>query len=140
MTQFYACSADTFYHNSFTKDFRVHVRHDGRITWAFGGIFATICELDMTYYPFDRQSCKIEIENWAYDGHHVNLSYVHDYVMLDGYHESGVWVLEKTSLQRKDLYFEVCMCNAVFRMMLETRKCELSYGKYHSRYWLTIDT
>ena len=99
-------SADTFYHDSFTKDFRVHVKHDGHITWAFGGNLATTCELDMTYYPFDRQHCKIELENWSYDGRHVNLTYKHDYIDVDNYHVSGLWEMEKTSVQRKDLYYE----------------------------------
>ena len=59
-------SAETFYDDSFTSDFRVHVESDGLVIWVFGGKFSTACELDLTYFPFDKQICNFTIENWAY--------------------------------------------------------------------------
>ena len=47
----------------------------------FGGNFHTSCTLDMTYYPFDMQQCKIDIENWAYTNESV-----HIYPLLDEVH------------------------------------------------------
>ena len=82
------------------------MRYDGEITWSFGGNLATTCALDMTYYPFDRQKCTLELENWSYDGSHVNLVYKHDHIDLDNYQQNGLWLLEKTSVERKDVFFE----------------------------------
>ncbi len=38
----------------------------GEVHWVYGGNFATRCELDLTYFPYDKQLCEIIIENWAY--------------------------------------------------------------------------
>ncbi len=59
-------SASNFYDDSFTSDFRVHLEYDGTVVWVFGGNFATTCNLDLTFFPFDRQLCTLTIENWAY--------------------------------------------------------------------------
>ena len=70
----FACSAITFYDITFTRDFRVEINSNGRILWTFGGNFATSCTLDMTYYPFDKQTCNMIIGNWAYTNDSVRLT------------------------------------------------------------------
>ena len=65
-------SAGTVYQDSFFKHFGVQVHANGSATWAFGGNFITSCNLDMTYFPFDTQTCSLSIENWAYDTNHVS--------------------------------------------------------------------
>ena len=67
----YFCSADAFYDSSYSTDFRIQVTFDGTMDWAFGGIFKTSCELDLTYFPFDVQTCNLTLENWAYNGYQV---------------------------------------------------------------------
>ena len=62
-------SGDTFYHLTFHRDFRVNIEHTGRVTWAFGGIFTTTCNIDMTYYPLDLQKCDLVFENWQVHFH-----------------------------------------------------------------------
>ena len=68
-------SAETFYDDSFTSDFRVHIESDGLVIWVFGGKFSTACELDLTYFPFDKQTCPFTIENWAYPTKQVSEDY-----------------------------------------------------------------
>ena len=39
---------------------------NGNVIWDFGGAIETRCELDLTYFPFDKQTCPVILENWAY--------------------------------------------------------------------------
>ena len=40
---------------------------DGSIYVVFGDHISTLCDLDLTYYPFDEQNCTIKISNWLSD-------------------------------------------------------------------------
>ncbi len=37
------------------REFRAILSSDGRIRWEPGGVFKTMCEIDITYFPFDEQ-------------------------------------------------------------------------------------
>jgi len=45
---------------------RILVNHDGHVHWEPGGVFTTTCDIDIRYFPFDDQSCPIQIGAWAY--------------------------------------------------------------------------
>jgi len=58
------CSAEDL-----SPDFRkvrILVNHDGHVHWEPGGVFTTTCDIDIRYFPFDDQSCPIQIGAWAY--------------------------------------------------------------------------
>lgn len=55
-------SAETFYDDIYYEHFRVYVNSEGMVSWSFGGVFHTSCELDTTFYPFDIQSCFIRYQ------------------------------------------------------------------------------
>ena len=93
-------SADTFYHETFTRDFRVDLHHTGRVLWSFGGNFATTCTLDMTYYPFDIQKCDIVIDNWAYTSDAVDLVNSTSDVHMQDFSVNGEWDLVDTKVKR----------------------------------------
>ena len=63
---FILCSVTGIYDKTHKELFKVHINYDGTVFWIYGGIFATRCELDLTYFPYDKQICKLVIENWAY--------------------------------------------------------------------------
>ena len=90
---YFGFSADTFYHETFTRDFRVEVQDTGQILWSYGGNFATSCTLDMTYYPFDTQSCNITIDNWAYTKDLVDLINATSTVIEQEFLPNGEWDL-----------------------------------------------
>ncbi len=52
-----------------TQDFDrmgVLLSHDGKIHWEPGGVFSTTCDMDITFFPFDLQTCDIIVGTWAY--------------------------------------------------------------------------
>ena len=93
-------SANQFYHESFARDFRIDLKHTGRILWAFGGTFSTSCTLDMTFYPFDIQKCDIRIDNWAYTMEAVDLVNKSAVVHLMDFSVNGEWELHMTAVHK----------------------------------------
>ncbi len=37
------------------SDFQARISPQGIVNWEPGGVFKTMCRIDITYYPFDRQ-------------------------------------------------------------------------------------
>ena len=94
-----------FYDESYSRDFRVSVKHDVTVMWAFGGSIATGCKLKMDFFPFDDQVCKISIENWVYRDSMVSLINNSDSVSLLHYETHGIWNIKDTLAQRYE--FEI---------------------------------
>ena len=41
------------------------VKNTGVVSWELPQIFSVFCDVDITYYPFDTQSCTIEVVSWG---------------------------------------------------------------------------
>ena len=70
---FTTLSMDTFYHKTHREDFYAFVISSGLVIWNFGGIFSTSCSLQITHYPFDSQTCGIDMHSWSYTTDMVDL-------------------------------------------------------------------
>lgn len=101
----YDFSANTFYHDSFKRDFNVRVESDGHVQWSFGGQFVTLCVLDMSFFPFDTQQCNINLENWAYTGLEVDLSNRTDRIEMLNYDKNGIWDIVGTEIEKENHYY-----------------------------------
>lgn len=63
-------SADEGFDNTFQTN--VVVRHNGSCTYIPPGIFKSTCKIDITWFPFDDQQCKMKFGSWTYDGFMVS--------------------------------------------------------------------
>ena len=63
-------SADSTY-NSAIINTNVIVSNSGEITWLSHGIYKSSCDIDVEYFPFDVQICKLMWASWTYDGQSV---------------------------------------------------------------------
>ncbi|KAH9389978.1 D-arabinose 1-dehydrogenase (NAD(P)(+)) [Tyrophagus putrescentiae] len=52
------------------------VHFDGRVEWNPPSIYKSSCHIDITYFPFDYQECKMKFGSWTYDGGKVDLLYL----------------------------------------------------------------
>ena len=52
------------------------VRYDGNIFWPVPTKLQSSCKVDVTYFPFDDQSCRMKFGSWGYDGFQVKLKYM----------------------------------------------------------------
>jgi len=65
-------------------------------------VFKTICEIDITYYPFDEQRCHIVFGAWSYHTYKMNLTNVGVIVNLDSFELNGEWEIYKTLAKRNE--------------------------------------
>ena len=85
----------------------MNIHYDGNVAWTYGGIFATSCELILTNYPFDQQTCSIVIENWAYTKDDVELVNGTQGITLSDYLENGIWKYTSSSVDLSYFYHDV---------------------------------
>ena len=52
--RFLHCSAEAIYQDY--SEFQAVLHPNGLIKWEPGGVFKTMCRIDITYYPFDKQT------------------------------------------------------------------------------------
>ncbi|VDK33828.1 unnamed protein product [Taenia asiatica] len=66
---------------------------DGRVLWIPPAIFKTSCEIDVRYFPFDQQTCHMDLGSWTYTNDQVELQFYVNQTNIDlsDYVESGVW-------------------------------------------------
>ena len=57
-------------HEGFDNTFQTNVvvRHNGSCNYIPPGIFKSTCKIDITWFPFDDQQCKMKFGSWTYDG------------------------------------------------------------------------
>ena len=64
---------DGFYDSSYRKDFFILIDSFGHVFWDFGGTIRTHCPMDITYYPYDTQTCSLTLGSWMYNLSEVKL-------------------------------------------------------------------
>ena len=65
-------SAETIYGEY--KEFQAVLSRDGRVRWEPGGVFRTMCPIDIRFYPFDEQTCNLIFGAWSYYTTKMNLT------------------------------------------------------------------
>jgi len=54
------------------------VQYDGSVLWIPPAIFMSTCQIDITNFPFDIQTCKLKFGSWTYDGFKLDISFYQD--------------------------------------------------------------
>ncbi|MFH4973834.1 hypothetical protein AB6A40_000543 [Gnathostoma spinigerum] len=49
------------------------VTYDGRVFWQPPAIYKSFCPIDVTWFPYDAQSCEMKFGAWSYTGFYVDL-------------------------------------------------------------------
>ncbi|CAH8604138.1 unnamed protein product [Heterobilharzia americana] len=110
---------DILLYNSASEKFdqvfptKVTVRHTGLIQWVPPGLFHSICDIEVNWFPFDSQNCILKLGTWTYQGNTVDLKlqcdnetgedqpchYMNE-VDLSAYLAHSEWALESASVKR----------------------------------------
>ena len=51
-----------------TYETKTVVKSDGDVLYIPPGIFRSTCKIDLTWFPFDQQNCKMKLGSWTYSG------------------------------------------------------------------------
>lgn len=89
-------------------DSRIMFYYDGRIQWFAPAQIKTICTIDITYFPFDEQKCKITFGSWSYTKNVLDMRLKRDTADLDRYTASGEWKLISLHAARKEIKYTCC--------------------------------
>ncbi|ELU15277.1 hypothetical protein CAPTEDRAFT_152663 [Capitella teleta] len=105
--------------------FRAVINYNGTVHWEPGGVFKTMCAIDITFYPFDEQMCKLQFGAWSYHTHKMNLYNSSTTVNKDTYNENGEWHIDRTEVLRETFAYECCpnepFANVAFHIYLRRR-------------------
>lgn len=58
-----------------------------------GEICATLCTMDITYFPFDQHTCNLYFTPWGSFSHEIAMSHTSDVVGLSYFYPNGAWEL-----------------------------------------------
>ncbi|XP_067338193.1 neuronal acetylcholine receptor subunit alpha-2 isoform X2 [Channa argus] len=72
---------------------KAHLFHNGKIRWVPPAIYKSSCSIDVTFFPFDQQNCKMKFGSWTYDKAKIDLERIENTVDLNNYWESGEWAI-----------------------------------------------
>ena len=71
----------------------LHVENTGLIANLAGGIFSASCQIDVTYYPWDKQYCELWFMAWGYTHQQINLIQMSNHSTFYIYSEHGMWTM-----------------------------------------------
>ncbi|MCI4383668.1 hypothetical protein PGIGA_G00029280 [Pangasianodon gigas] len=105
---------DIVLYNNADGDFAVthltkaQVFHDGRVKWKPPAIYKSSCSIDVTFFPFDQQNCKMKFGSWTYDRAKIDLVSMDSNVDQMDYWESGEWVIINAVGKYNSKKYECC--------------------------------
>ncbi|XP_047463190.1 neuronal acetylcholine receptor subunit alpha-4b [Mugil cephalus] len=105
---------DIVLYNNADGDFAVthltkaHLFYDGQIKWMPPAIYKSSCSIDVTFFPFDQQSCKMKFGSWTYDRAKIDLINMDSDVDQMDYWESGEWVIVNAVGKYNTKKYECC--------------------------------
>ncbi|VDI30561.1 Hypothetical predicted protein, partial [Mytilus galloprovincialis] len=100
--------------SSLGDDTTVRIRNDGEIRWELPAILSTSCDMDVTIFPFDSQTCDIELASWGFHTDAVNLTFLKTNLDLEDYNINGEWNIVSTSQHASELTEEGLVYSELF--------------------------
>ena len=82
--------------------------HNGSVFWPILTRLKSTCQIDVTYFPYDEQECKLKFGSWTYNGYQVSIEQRADAIELSNYVPNGEWDLLDTSYQVNVVRYACC--------------------------------
>ncbi|XP_067672728.1 neuronal acetylcholine receptor subunit alpha-10-like [Haliotis asinina] len=84
--------------------------HDGKILWMPQAVYRSSCQIDVTKFPFDIQSCHLKFGSWTYNGHKIDVVFYEnkDYIDLTEYVTSNAWKIIDVPANKNIKYYSCC--------------------------------
>ncbi|CAG5132953.1 unnamed protein product, partial [Candidula unifasciata] len=85
------------------------VYNTSRVFWGPVIRFRSSCKIDITFFPFDTQVCRLKLGSWAYTGLEVNVWNSSSTMDLSNFVDNGVWQLLGVAVQRNVVFYNCCI-------------------------------
>ncbi|XP_029293867.1 neuronal acetylcholine receptor subunit alpha-9-I [Cottoperca gobio] len=86
----------------------VKLRYNGEIIWDSPAITKSTCVVDVSYFPFDWQQCKLTFGSWTYNGNQVDISLGMDSGDLSDFVENVEWECHGMPAVRNVMMYGCC--------------------------------
>ncbi|KAM9305697.1 acetylcholine receptor subunit alpha-1-B-like [Gastrophryne carolinensis] len=90
------------------KETKALLDYTGKILWMPPAIFASYCEIIVTYFPFDQQNCSMKLGSWTYDGKLVVINPENERPDLSNFMESGEWMMKDYRCWKHWVFYTCC--------------------------------
>ncbi|GFR93221.1 neuronal acetylcholine receptor subunit alpha-10 [Elysia marginata] len=117
------------------------VYSNGTVFWAPPARFRSSCKIDITYFPFDDQSCELKFGSWTYDGFQVDVTNRTSRVDLQNYVYSGEWELMDVRIRRTVVKYACCdetYPDVRFTVVIRRKTLYYLFNIIFPCLWLTI--
>ena len=85
------------------------ISSSGKNTWLNPVVFQKICELDVSYFPFDDQVCTLKFGSWAFDATKVVTKAFANTASSNSYYiQNGEWELLNIETNENILKYQCC--------------------------------
>ncbi|KAK3612320.1 hypothetical protein CHS0354_011038 [Potamilus streckersoni] len=81
----------------------VYVSNNVSVDWVPYGIWKSTCSVDITYFPFDTQSCDLRFGTWTYFTKDVLIKVDNYTINLDFYETNSAWSIVDTSAYTQEI-------------------------------------
>ncbi|XP_041374386.1 neuronal acetylcholine receptor subunit alpha-6-like [Gigantopelta aegis] len=101
--------------DDYTRGFmqcNVMLHSDGTVIWGPPARLRSSCKVDITFFPFDIQTCHLKFGSWIYDKSQVDLLNKSSRVDVTNYITNGEWRLVKYEVVRHEVIYPIS--SAVF--------------------------
>ncbi|KAK3608583.1 hypothetical protein CHS0354_042572 [Potamilus streckersoni] len=96
----------------------VQIDPSGRVKWYPYMILQSTCSVDITYIPFDTQSCSLKFVAWSYTKNEVLLTEGTSGIILNEYEENSEWKIVSSSV---DTLTESYEATVIFQITLKRK-------------------
>ncbi|XP_067667362.1 neuronal acetylcholine receptor subunit alpha-10-like [Haliotis asinina] len=90
------------------KDYRPTFYSDGSVTYNFPTVIQSLCKVDVTYFPFDSQTCALRFGSWAHHGLQINCTLRDSSGDMSSFKVNTEWDLVSVPVERHVLYYGCC--------------------------------
>ncbi|XP_013406819.1 neuronal acetylcholine receptor subunit alpha-7 [Lingula anatina] len=121
-------SADEKFDGTFPTN--VVIYSNGLCQWVPPGMFKSTCKIDITWFPFDDQLCKMKFGSWTHDGTQINLLLEKPEGDTSSFIPNGEWNLIGVPGKRNVLLYDCCPDNPYIDVTytIHIRRRTLYYG------------
>ncbi|XP_074613185.1 neuronal acetylcholine receptor subunit alpha-10-like [Acropora palmata] len=86
----------------------VVIYSNGDTIWLAPAMFVTVCQLDVRFFPFDEQKCRMKFGSWTHDESRVDMRIFGNASNDDIYTEHGEWQLLSINQKRTSKMYDCC--------------------------------
>lgn len=92
-----------------SPDIGINIDSNGQLVWSTPVSLRTLCVIDLSNWPFDRQHCYLKLGSWTQDGNELDIrSNDSDIQITTGYGFSSEWKIDKLDYSRNVKKYNCC--------------------------------